>query len=86
MEGVIGDLTSEFEKYTKVARQGNDEVVITLERLLDPLRKVDKQTGKTAASVKDLGSKISDIEPASNKATKGVEGLNRKSKNLTRSF
>lgn len=86
VEGVIGDLTNEFEKYTKIARSGNDEVVITLERLLDPLRKVDKQTGKTASSVKDLGSKLNDIEPASAKASKGVEGLNRKSKNLTRSF
>ncbi|AZV02008.1 hypothetical protein [Aeromonas phage Akh-2] len=57
-----------------------------MERLLDPLRKVDKQTGKTAASVKDLGSKISDVEPAANKASKGIEGMNRKSKNATRSF
>lgn len=86
VEGVIGELTTEFEKYATIARQGNDEVVITLERLLDPLRKVDKQTGKTAASVKDLGSKISDVEPAANKASKGIEGMNRKSKNATRSF
>jgi hypothetical protein len=42
VEGVIGDLAASFEHYSKVASAGNDEVVVTLEKLLDPLRKVDK--------------------------------------------
>lgn len=54
MEGTISELSASFEEYTHIARQGNDEVVLTLERLLDPLRKVDQQTKKTAASTEKL--------------------------------
>ena len=42
MEGTISELSASFEEYTHIAKQGNDEVVLTLERLLDPLRKVDQ--------------------------------------------
>jgi hypothetical protein len=42
VEGTLSELSVAFEDYTHIAKQGNDEVVITLERLLDPLRKVDQ--------------------------------------------
>lgn len=86
VEGVIGDLAASFEQYSKIATAGNDEVIVTLEKLLDPLRKVDKQTGKTVGSLNNLGGALSDVATQSGRAGKGVEGAGRSTKNSTRAF
>lgn len=86
VEGNISELSQAFEHYTNMAKQGNDEVVVTLERLLDPLRKVDQQTKKTAASTEKMNESLKETGGASEKAKKGTEGSQRAAKNATRAF
>lgn len=86
VEGTISELSASFEEYTHIARQGNDEVVLTLERLLDPLRKVDQQTKKTAASTEKLQEGFKGAGDSQAKASKGIEGVQRSTKGGTRAF
>lgn len=86
VEGVLGELGADFQNYAKIAQKGNDEVVVSLEKLLDPLRSVDKQTGKTAKGFTKFNTEMGKTEKESTKASKGLEGLNRTTKNLTRGF
>lgn len=86
VEGTISELSASFEEYTHIARQGNDEVVLTLERLLDPLRKVDQQTKKTAASTEKLQEGLKGAGDSQAKASKGIEGVQRSTKGGTRAF
>lgn len=86
VEGTISELSASFEEYTHIARQGNDEVVLTLERLLDPLRKVDQQTKKTADSTEKLQDGLKGVGDQQGKTTKGTEGAQRSTKGATRAF
>lgn len=86
VEGTISELSASFEEYTHIAKQGNDEVVLTLERLLDPLRKVDQQTKKTAASTEKLQEGLKGAGDSQAKTTKGIEGVQRSTKGGTRAF
>ena len=86
VEGTISELSASFEEYTHIAKQGNDEVVLTLERLLDPLRKVDQQTKKTAASTQKMQEGLSVTGDSQARASKGIEGLQRSTKGGTRAF
>lgn len=86
VEGTISELSASFEEYTHIAKQGNDEVVLTLERLLDPLRKVDQQTKKTAASTEKLQEGFSGVGDSQARASKGLEGAQRSTKGGTRAF
>lgn len=86
VEGVLGDLGEAFQEYASIAKQGNDDVIVTLEKLLDPLRKVDKSSKKTQDGLDDLGGALADVGTQAGKAGKGVEGAGRQSKNGTRSF
>lgn len=86
VEGTISELSASFEEYTHITRQGNDEVVLTLERLLDPLRKVDQQTKKTAASTEKLQEGFKGAGDSYAKASKGIEGVQRSTKGGTRAF
>lgn len=86
VEGVVNDLAVAMELYAGISKESNDAVVVSLERLLDPLRKVDKQTGKTAENVGNLGKKLDDVDTTSKKASKGIEGAGRVAKNSTRAF
>lgn len=86
VEGTISELSAAFEEYTHIAKQGNDEVVLTLERLLDPLRKVDQQTKKTADSTYKLKEGLGGVGAQQARTAKGTEGAQRSTKGATRSF
>ena len=86
IEGVVNDLQVAFEEYSGIARKGNDEVVVALEDLLDPLRKVDKQTGKAQDGLEELGKAGTGAGQGTDKARKGTEGASRAAKNSTRAF
>lgn len=86
VEGTISELSASFEEYTHIAKQGNDDVIITLERLLDPLRKVDQQTKKTADSTQKLRDGLGSVGDAQARTSKGTEGAQRSTKGATRSF
>lgn len=86
VEGTISELSAAFEDYTSIARRGNDEVVLTLERLLDPLRKVDQQTKKTADSTERLKDGLRGAGDQQARTSKGTEGAQRSTKGATRSF
>lgn len=86
VEGTISELSASFEEYTHIAKQGNDEVVLTLERLLDPLRKVDKQTKGTTQGIKGLNDSLNNTNKNQKKYNKDTEGLGRTTKGLTRAF
>lgn len=86
IEGVVNDLQVAFEEYSGIARKGNDEVVVALEDLLDPLRKVDRQTGKAQDGLEQLGKAGTAAGQGTDKARKGTEGASRAAKNSTRAF
>lgn len=86
VEGTISELSEAFEHYTHMAKQGNDEVVVTLERLLDPLRKVDKQTKGTTKGIEGLTDALGKTNVNQKKYNKDTEGLGRTTKGLTRAF
>lgn len=86
VEGTISELSASFEEYTHIAKQGNDEVVLTLERLLDPLRKVDKQTKGTTQGIEGLNDSLNKTNKNQKKYNKDTEGQSRSTKGLTRAF
>lgn len=86
VEGTISELSSQFEGYANMARKGNDEVVVTLERLLDPLRKVDKQTKGATKGIEGLNDALNKTNVNQKKYNKDTEGQSRSTKGLTRAF
>jgi uncharacterized phage infection (PIP) family protein YhgE len=86
VEGTLSELSVAFEDYTHIVKQGNDEVVITLERLLDPLRRVDQQSKKTTQGIEGLSDSLSKTNTNQKRYNKDTEGLGRSTKGLTRAF
>lgn len=86
VEGTISELSAQFEGYANMARKGNDEVVVTLERLLDPLRKVDKQTKGATQGIEGLNDALNKTNSNQKRYNKNTEGQSRSTKGLTRAF
>ena len=86
VEGYLHELVEEFQHFSGQQKKGSDELVVGLERLLDPLRNVKTSTGLTQKEIEKMGKAAGYTEDQIDQLTKATEGASRSSKGGARNF